>query len=98
MDPQRLGPPPLNPFARVLAGLFGLVALIGAFFFGFLILAVAVAVGLVAWGVIWLRLWWLRRRLQAAGVTEGPPGPRPESRGEGKVIEGDYEVVSRRDD
>ncbi len=98
MEPQRLGPPPLNPFSRVLAGLFGLVALVGAFFFGFLILAVAVGVGLVAWGLIWLRLWWLRRRLRSAGVTEGPSGPRPDTRGDGKVIEGDYEVVSRRDD
>ena len=47
MEYRRLGSPPMNPFTRILAGLFGLVALVGAFFFGFLILAVAVAVGMV---------------------------------------------------
>ena len=31
MEYHRLGPPPMNPITRILAGLFGLVALVGAF-------------------------------------------------------------------
>lgn len=99
MEYRRLGPPPMNPFTRILAGLFGLVALVGAFFFGFLILAVAVAVGIVAWIAIRLRIWWLGRRAGQSAPTQGQaPGETSRKGSDGSVIEGEYKVVSRRDD
>ena len=99
MEYRRLGPPPMNPITRILAGLFGLVALVGAFFFGFLILAVAVAVGMVAWIALRLRLWWLGRRAGSTGAQPGPSAGEPGQGDEGSsVIEGEYKVVSRRED
>lgn len=99
MEYRRLGPPPMNPFTRILAGLFGLVALVGAFFFGFLILAVAVAVGIAAWIAIRLRIWWLGRRAGPGASTPGQaPGETSRKESGGSVIEGEYKVVSRRDD
>lgn len=99
MEYRRLGPPPMNPVTRILAGLFGLVALVGAFFFGFLILAVALAVGVAAWIAIRLRFWWLARR---GGAGASAPGSAAGEAGREKtnasVIEGEYKVVSRRDD
>ena len=98
MEYRRLGPPPMNPITRILAGLFGLVALVGAFFFGFLILAVAVAVGIAAWIAIRMRIWWLRRRA-GSGTQAGPaPGEPGRSDAGSSVIEGEYKVVSRRED
>lgn len=99
MEYQRIGPPPMNPLTRILAGLFGLVALVGAFFFGFLILAVAVAVGIAAWIAIRVRFWWLGRRRDTAAPAPGS-GTDESGRKEtdGSVIEGEYKVVSRRDD
>ena len=99
----QLGPPPMNPLSRLVAAIVGALALVGAFFFGFFILLAALAMGLLAWAAIWLRVWWIRRKLAASG--QAPPGfggkhhdrpgtpPRP-----GDVIDGDYEVVSRDED
>jgi hypothetical protein len=90
----------MNPLARILAGLLALLALAGAFFFGLVVLALAVGLGLLAWCALALRLWWLRRQ---AGVR-GPGGPAGDGAGDvpgarqGQVIDADYEIVSRRED
>jgi hypothetical protein len=93
--PDRLPPPPLNPLARVLAGLLAVLALAGAFFFGLVVLALAVGLGLLAWLAFALRVWWLRR--QGRDKASGGSGAKAKVR-RGEVIEADYEVVSRRDD
>jgi len=90
--------PPTNPFARLLAGLVGVLALVGAVFFGLFLFAAVIAVGLVVWVVVWLRLWWVRRRLAASGVEAHDPFARPASEDsprDSTVIDADYEVVSR---
>ena len=77
----RLSGPPANPLARILVGLLGLVALAGAFFFGLVVLAVAIGLGALAWLFVSLRLWWLGR--QARPVRDD------------EVIDAEYRVVSR---
>ena len=99
----QLNPPPMNPLSRLLAAIIGGLALVGAFFFGFFILLAALAMGLIAWAAIWLRFWWIRRKLAASGQVppefggerHDPPGAPPRH---GDVIDGDYEVVSRDED
>jgi hypothetical protein len=95
-----LSPPPLNPVARILAGLLAVAALIGAFFFGLVILAAAVGLGVVAWLVLTVRVWLLRRRFRARqrdGENADGRTPRPGVR-KPDVIDAEYEVISRRED
>lgn len=100
----QLGPPPMNPLARLLAAIVGAVALVGAFFFGFFILIAVVTLGLVAWLVIWLRVWWIKRKLASAGGTpppgfgEVPPGRADGDKQSGDVLDAEYEVVSRSEE
>lgn len=94
-----LAPPPLNPFARVLAGLAAVAVLVGAVFFGLIIFAVALGLGLLAWLVLSVRIWWLRRRMpQGAPGDVDSAGRRPERRADdSRVIDAEYEVISRRE-
>lgn len=86
----------MNPLSRVLAALGAIVLLVGAVFFGLVVLALAIGLGLLAWLAFNLRLWWLRRQMKDAGGVgnrSGSGGSR-----EGQVIDADYEVVSRKED
>ena len=91
----RLPPPPLNPLARVLAGLLAALALAGVFFFGLVVLALAAGLGLSAWLALTLRVWWLRR--QGRDKAGGGSRPGADAR-KAEVIEADYTVVSRHED
>jgi len=96
-----LAPPPLNPVSRVLAGLLAVLALVGAFFFGLFVLALVFGLGLLIWLVLTLRMSWLRRRWgrRTAGRRDVDTAqPDGVGRRDGEVIEGDYEVISRRDE
>lgn len=96
-----IAPPPMNPVSRILAGLLGLLAVVGAFFFGLVVLAFAIGLGILAWLLVTLRMWWLRRRWRREGDRVGPAGaagPGRPDRGQDEVIEADYEVISRRED
>lgn len=99
-----LGPPPMNPLSRLLAGLVAVLALVGALFFGIFVLVLVVGVGLIAWVVLWLRMWWIRRKLPR-GQHDQDRTVHPESgaagsasRRKGEVIDAEYEVVSRDED
>ena len=83
---------PANPITRFLAALVAGICLVGAFFFGLVILAV-VAVLIAFFGlVVWLRSWWLARNAPAESVVR-------ESRTRtGEVLEGEYTVISERRD
>ncbi len=95
-----LSPPPLNPIARIVAALLAVAALVGAFFFGLIILAVAVGLGVLAWLVLTVRVWWLRRRIRTGrgGAREAAGQSAPQERRRPEVIDAEYEVVSRRED
>lgn len=93
--PYRLTPPPSNPLSRLLAGLLAVAALVGAFFFGLIVLALAAGLGLLAWLALTLRLWWVRRQMARVGSGPASGEDKPESGRGGNVIDADYEVVSR---
>ena len=81
-----ISPPPMNPLSRLLAGILTVLALVGAFFFGLIVLAIVVGIGLLAWLFLWVRMWWLRRK-----------APQPVDR-KGEILDAEYTVVSRQDE
>lgn len=99
-----LGPPPMNPLSRLLAGFVAVLALAGALFFGVFILALVVGLGLIAWIVLRVRIWWIGRKLSRGGAGSGSAGvheprPEPDSRERGgEIIDAEYTVVSRQDE
>lgn len=100
--PYYIAPPPMNPLSRLLAGVLGVLALVGAFFFGLFVLALVAGIGLFVWLAFTLRVWWLRKRMgvtrheSAADVRQDRPGGQSAS--EGEIIDAEYTVVSRRDE
>ena len=66
--------------------------LVGAVFFGLVVLALFIGLGLLAWVAFNLRLWWLRRKMRNDRSVDR------EAAREGQVIDADYEVVSRKEE
>jgi hypothetical protein len=95
----------MNPLSRLLAAILAVLALVGAFFFGIFVLAFAAGIGLVAWLLFSIRLWWLRKK-GAIGAGMGPDSAQGQgqgpvrSRGESgrDITDVEYTVVSRRDE
>lgn len=85
-----ISPPPASPLTRILASVFAVMVLVGAFIFGLFVLAAAVGVGLLLWIGLAIRGWWLRRD----GVKKSS-GRRA---GDSESIEAEYTVISRRRD
>lgn len=81
---------PANPVARMVAALFAVVCLVGAFFFGLVILAVLAVLVAVFSLVLWLRAWWLKRHAPTVTVQRDTD-PRAQN-----FIEAEYTVVSER--
>jgi uncharacterized iron-regulated membrane protein len=87
-----ISPPPMNPLSRVLAAVMAVLALVAAFFFGLIVLALAVGIGLLFWLGLRLRLWWIRRRIPPIDTA---PASTPQK---GEVIDAEYTVVSKQKD
>jgi len=94
----------MNPLARVLAAILAALAMAGAFFFGIFVLAFAMGIGLVAWMLFSVRLWWLRKKnriSQPGQATDNDPAYR-NGPGSGQsrqdITDVEYKVVERRDE
>ncbi len=83
---------PMNPLSRVLATVMAVLALAAAFFFGLIVLALALGIGLLFWLGVRLRLWWMRRHTSPNDTV--PAGTQQK----GAVIDAEYTVVSRHTD
>ena len=86
-------PPPSNPVVRVLAAVLAALALAVAVFFGAVVVMVLTGLVLLLGSAVWLRCWWLGRRLRSGRK----PDSTPEQSGD-TVIEAEYTVLSRRED
>lgn len=84
--------PPMNPISRILAAAGALLVLVGAFFFGLVVLGVLLAVFVLFASAFWVRNWWSGRGPADASVTRTRP-PAGED-----VIEAEYTVISKRRD
>jgi cytochrome b561 len=80
----------MGPLGRIVASVVAAVVLVGAIVFGFFVLAVLAALGILLWAALSIRGWWLRR-------NKAPePASSPENQSE--TIEAEYTVISRRRD
>lgn len=87
------GKPP-NPFVQLLGFVAALVAFAIAVLIGGIFLAGLVGFVLLAVLVIYVRVWWLRRQLSAAGrAGPGNAGTPPE----GEIVDGEYRVIDIAD-
>jgi hypothetical protein len=86
--------PPSNPILQVLYFLVGGILLIGAVIAGAFILTFALGIALVVGLVLYVRIWWLRRKMMRAARASGSR----ESRTDSSVLEVEYTVVSERDE
>ncbi len=87
-----ISPSPMSPLSRALAAVMAVVALVAAFFFGLIVLALAFGIGLIFWLGIRLRLWWMQRQAPLDDI--GPPGT-PQKH---EAIDAEYTVVSTDED
>jgi predicted lipid-binding transport protein (Tim44 family) len=65
---------PANPLLRAVSLIVGTLVLVGALFFGAILLVVAIGVAIVFGAVIAGRVWWLRRKFERAAAGTGSPG------------------------
>jgi len=85
----------MNPVSRILASLFAILVIVGAFIFGIFVLAGVAVLGLLGWVVFSIRRWWLRRS-GAVPASEEPTQARSEPAQQSEIIEAEYTVISRR--
>jgi hypothetical protein len=78
---------PGNMLFQGLGIVIGLLALMAAVIVGGFLLAALIGVGLIAWVVIYIRIWWLTRqrgKTRDAGRTEGSQD----------IVEAEYTVIT----
>jgi UPF0716 family protein affecting phage T7 exclusion len=87
---------PANPLLRAVSLLVGAVLLIGALFFGAIILAFVIGFVVIAGAVAAVRIWWIRRKLEKAAMgAQFRTSSRPQRNAAGgRVIEGEFADVS----
>ena len=83
-----------NPLANALLLVVGALAVGAAIVLGFFAFIVLSGIVLVLAAIVGIRLWWFSRKLR--GEARGPSGTREEQASSGRVIEGEYTVVSTR--
>jgi uncharacterized membrane protein len=80
--------PPSNPILQVFALIGAAILTIGAIFIGAIFLSLFLGLAVIAGLVLYIRLWWLRRK---AGTRASRGRPRP-----GEYVEVEYTVVQQR--
>lgn len=78
-----------NPFLQVLYFIIGTVLLIGALLVGAVILSIAIGVAAIVGLIVFIRVWWLNRKIERGGQRRREPGD---------TIEVEYTVLRERDD
>ena len=79
--------------ALLIGGSVGLIVLIGAVIIGGFLLALALGLAMILGLVVFVRVWWLKRKYRAAAGSAAQKRAADSS-----VIEVEYTVVEERDD
>lgn len=93
--PYYISPPPQNPLTRIFTAIIAVFALVGFLMLGMVALVVVAGVGLIGGLVLWLRVAWIKRRLQKSGVDLSSVSNGPKESGD--VIDGEYTVISTQE-
>jgi hypothetical protein len=81
-----------NPLSRVFGVILALLTMVGAFFFGLVILVVVSGLGLLLYLGMRVRMWWvMKNRPPAESTTARTPD-------QGEVIDAEYTVISKEKD
>jgi len=86
----RTGLPP-NPLVRIAFFVVALIMVIGAVFLGAVLLSLIVGIGILAWLVISVRVWWLRRRFRSRRADSNESQSEP-----GEIVGVEYTVIEER--
>jgi hypothetical protein len=81
-----------HPLAQIASLLLFVVFAVGAVLVGAVVFSLLLGVAAVGGLVLYARLWWLRRK----GLRGGAHSSRDPARGEGQVIDVQYEVIRER--
>ena len=98
--PSYISPPPRNPLSAIIAGIVGVVMMIGVFMLGFVALIVALGIGMLIWAGIYVRIWWAKRQLARQGIdlsSENPFASHQASR-QDDSLDAEYTVISKKQD
>ncbi|HEX9875291.1 MAG TPA: hypothetical protein VGC50_01405 [Gammaproteobacteria bacterium] len=79
---------PDNPLVQVLALAIAAIVSVGAILLGAVLLSFFLGLAVIAGLVLYIRLWWLRRKARKGGTGGG--------RGPGEFVEVEYTVVGER--
>jgi len=90
MPQYYITPPPVSPLGRALTAILAVAVILGVVVFGFFVLALAAATGILLWIFFSIRGWW--RRKKGVKKTAQEEGRKSET------IEAEYTVISRRRD
>jgi len=86
---------PVNPILQFIYFLLGAVLLIGAILMGAVILAIALAGAVIIGVIVWIRIWWFKRKLPPQAKNAAA---NKEASGAADVLEVEYTVIEERDD
>lgn len=90
--PYYISPPPQSPLTRVFAAIIAVFVLIGSLMLGMVALLVVAGVGLIAGIALWLRVAWIKHRMQKSGVDFGAKSQTQQQSAD--VIDAEYTVIS----
>jgi hypothetical protein len=95
-----ISPPPRNPLSSILAGIVGVVIMIGAFMLGFIAIVVALSIGLLIWVGIYVRVWWAKRQMIKQGIDPASLNPFAgnTTTSQSDSLDAEYEVISKTQD
>ena len=82
---------PSNPLVRIAFFIVAVIMLIGAVFLGAVVLSLIVGLGALAWLVISVRLWWMRRQFRSRRSDSNVEQSKP-----GEIIGVEYTVIEER--
>ncbi len=87
-----------NPILQVAGLLVGAVVTVGAIFVGAVLLSLFLGLAVIAGLVLFVRVWWLRRRgmRKATGYAQRTAAGNSRRTAAGEIVEVEYTVVKER--